>query len=70
MANVERVGVAGCVLAESPTSLQIVKFAFLVDFSTRVRVVIGEALVDAAVVEDGPGGRLRCRLRQRLEVLA
>ena len=48
----ERVGVAGFILAESPACLQIVKFAFLVDFIPRVRVVIGEALVDAALEDD------------------
>ena len=49
-AHVKRVG---CFRAEAPACTQVVKVAPLADSSCGVGVVIGEALVDAAVAFDG-----------------
>ena len=50
LAHVKRVG---CFRAEAPACTQVVKVATLADSSCGVGVVIGEALVDAAVAFDG-----------------
>ena len=59
LAHVKRVGGIG---AELPGWVQAVKFAPLVDCSGGVGVVVSEALVDVAVVGDGPGRGCCCSL--------
>jgi hypothetical protein len=50
LAHVKRVR---CFRAEAPACTKVVKVVSLVDRSCGVGVVVGEALVDAAVVLDG-----------------
>ena len=50
LAHVKRIGGVG---AEFPGGVQAVKFVVLVDNSGGVGIVVCEALVDVAVVDDG-----------------
>ena len=50
LAHVKRIGGVG---AEFPGGIQAVKFVVLVDSSGGVGIVVCEALVDVAVVDDG-----------------
>ncbi len=55
-AHVQRVGRLG---ADLPVRVQVVKFVVLADDCFGMGIMVAEASVDVAVVDDGPGRRSR-----------